>query len=129
MVYGMRRDISGVDKGLGGIFDVFSAGKTAATAATATAQRADAAIQEAQGAIRQGRETLTTVSRIAEGMEAYVRRIQNIPIEELARRFDYKTKIAVEELLTLSGFMKKSLLYLAGLATLSIYLNILTRKQ
>lgn len=128
MVYGMARDVTGVDRGLGGIFDVFSAGKTAATTATATAQRADAAIVEAQGAIRQGREVLTTVGRVAEDMEQYIQRIQHIPIEELARRFDYKTKLAVEELLSLSGFMKKSLLYLAGLATLSIYLNILTKK-
>ena len=111
-----------------GIFDVFSSGKRAAQSAGAAAQRADAALVEAQGAIRQGRQTLTTVSRTAEDLEAYVQRIQNIPIEELARRFDYKTKIAVEELISLSSFMKRSLLYLAGMATLSIYLNILTKK-
>ena len=110
----------------GGLFDFGT--KKAVKSATAASQRADAALQEAQGAIRQGRQTLTTVQRTAEDMEAYIQRIQNIPIEELARRFDYKTKIAIEELLSLSSFMKKSLLYLAGMATLSIYLNILTKK-
>jgi uncharacterized protein YfaQ (DUF2300 family) len=109
-------------------FGLFDTGKKAVKSATQASKRADAALVEAQGAIRQGRQTLTTVHRTAEDMEAYIQRIQNIPIEELARRFDYKTKIAVEELLSLSSFMKKSLLYLAGMATLSIYLNILTKK-
>lgn len=111
-----------------GIFDTLDAGKKAAKSATVATMRADKALKEAQGAIRQGRQTLTTVQRTAEDMEAYIQRIQNIPIEELARRFDYKTKVAIEELLSLSAFMKKSLLYLAGMATLSIYLNILTKK-
>ena len=113
------------EKQLGGLF---SSGKKAAKAATNAAMHADAALDEAQGAIRQGREVLTTVSRTANDMEAYVDRIKNIPIEELARRFDYKTKLAVEELLALSSFMKKALIYLAGMATLSIYLNILSKK-
>lgn len=112
----------------GGLFDAFKKGSRAISAANVAAQRADATLQEAQGAIRQGREVLSTVSRTATDMEAYVRRIQHIPVEELARRFDYKTKLAVEELLSLSSFMKKSLLYLAGMATLSIYLNILTQR-
>jgi len=107
---------------------IFATGKKTLKKAGAAAQRADEALVEAQGAIRQGRQVLTTVQRTAEGMEAYLERIQNIPIEELVRRFDYKTKLAIEELLTLSSFMKKSLLYLAGMATLSIYLNILTKK-
>jgi len=107
---------------------LFSSGKSAAKAAKNAARRADSAIVEAQGAVRQGRTVLTTVSRTAEDMEAYLKRIQHIPIEELVRRFDYKTKLAVEELLSLSSFMKKSLIYLAGMATLSIYLNILTKK-
>jgi hypothetical protein len=111
-----------------GFFDVAKGAKSALKSAGQAGQRADAALQEAQGAIRQGRQVLSTVSRTAEDLEAYVNRIQHIPIEELARRFDYKTKIAVEELLSLSSFMKKSLLYLAGMATLSIYLNILTKK-
>ena len=111
--------------GFGGLF---STGKSALKNVSSASARADAALQEAQGAIRQGRKTLSTVSRTAEDLEAYVNRIQHIPIEELARRFDYKTKISVEELLSLSGFMKKSLLYLSGMATLSIYLNILTKK-
>jgi len=128
MVYGMSRDVTGTNRNLGGIFDTFSAAKGAASAASTTAKKASKAIEEAQGAIRQGRGVLTTVARTAEDMERYIQRIQHIPIEELARRFDYKTKLAVEELLSLSGFMKKSLLYLAGLATLSIYLNILTKK-
>ena len=129
MVYGMSQDVTGF--GTFG-FDITGgaagAAKGAALAAGRTAQRADKAILEAQGAIRQGRNVLTTVARTAEDMERYIQRIQHIPIEELARRFDYKTKLAVEELLSLSGFMKKALLYLAGLATLSIYLNILTKK-
>jgi len=107
---------------------LFSSSKRAAKSASRAAANADQAITEAKGAIRQGREVLTTVSRTAQDMEAYIRRIQHIPVEELARRFDYKTKIAVEELLSLSSFMKKSLLYLGGMATLSIYLNILTKK-
>jgi len=111
------------------MFDgLFSKSKKAVRGVNQAAARADAALKESQGAIRQGREVLTTVARTAEDMEAYIKRIQHIPVEELARRFDYKTKIAVEELLSLSSFMKKSLLYLAGMATLSIYLNILTRK-
>lgn len=107
---------------------LFSSSKKAAKNVNAAAQRADAALVEAQGAIRQGREVLTSVSRTSEDMEAYVERIKHIPIEELARRFDYKTKLAIEELLALSSFMKKALIYLAGMATLSIYLNILTKK-
>jgi hypothetical protein len=110
---------------LGGIF---SRSKSAAKATSKAAKRADSAVVEAQGAIRQGRQTLTTVQRTADDMEAYLERIQNIPVEELVRRFDYKTKIAIEELLSLSSFMKKSMLYLAGMATLSIYLNILTKR-
>jgi hypothetical protein len=107
---------------------LFSSGKRAAKSASQAAKRADKALMEAQGAIRQGRQVITTVARTAHDMEAYLKRIQNIPVEELARRFDYKTKVAIEELLSLSSFMKKSLLYLAGMATLSIYLNILTKK-
>lgn len=122
MAYGRSRNQ------LGGLFDSFKKASRAASAANMAAQRADATLQEAQGAIRQGREVLSTVSRTATDMEAYIKRIQHIPVEELARRFDYKTKLAVEELLSLSGFMKKSLLYLAGMATLSIYLNILTQR-
>jgi len=113
-------------KTLGGLF---SSGKKAAKAATATAQRADAAIIEGQGAIRQSREVLTKAEGTIDDMEAYLSRIRTIPIEELARRFDYKTKIAVEELVSLSSFMKKCLLYLAAMATLSLYLNILTKKR
>ena len=109
-------------------FGIFDTGKKALKSATKASKRADEAMQEAQGAIRQGRQVLTTVQRTAEGMESYLERIQSIPIKELARRFDYKTKIAIEELLSLSSFMKKSLIYLAGMATLSIYLNILTKK-
>lgn len=111
---------------LGGLF---SSGKRAAKAAAATAAHADAAITEAQGAIRQSREILTKTEGTIDDMEAYLSRIRSIPVEELARRFDYKTKIAVEELLSLSSFMKKSLLYLAFMATLSLYLNILTKKR
>ncbi len=114
---------------LGGLLDLVGGGaKGAVQSAGAASKRADAALQEAQGAIRQGRQVLSTVSRTADDLEAYVQRIQHIPIEELARRFDYKTKVAVEELISLSSFMKRSLLYLAGMATLSIYLNILTKK-
>jgi hypothetical protein len=116
-----------------GILDYLTGGagtaaKGAAKQAGAAAQQAQQALVEAQGAIKQGRDVLTTVGRVAEDMESYIKRIQHIPIEELARRFDYKTKLAVEELLSLSSFMKKALLYLAGMATLSIYLNILTKK-
>jgi len=110
---------------LGGLF---SSTKKSVKAVNVAAQRADAAIQEAQGAIHQGREVLTKVEASVDDMDAYIQRIKNIPIEELARRFDYKTKIAVEELVSLSSFMKKSLLYLAAMATLSIYLNLLTKK-
>ena len=108
---------------------LFSSGKKAAKAAAATAQHASAAIAEAQGAIRQSREVLTKAEGTVDDMDAYLARIRNIPVEELARRFDYKTKIAVEELLSLSSFMKKSLLYLAFMATLSLYLNVLTKRR
>jgi hypothetical protein len=108
---------------------LFSSGKRAAKAATKTAQHADAAIVEAQGAIRQSREMLTKASGTIDDMEAYLSRIRTIPVEELARRFDYKTKIAVEELISLSSFMKKSLLYLAAIATLSLYLTVLMKRK
>lgn len=108
---------------------LFSSSKKAVKAATATAQQASAAITEAQGAIRQGREVLTKAEGAIDDMDEYLERIKTIPIEELARRFDYKSKIAVEELISLSSFMKKSLIYLAAMATLSLYLNILTRKK
>jgi hypothetical protein len=107
----------------------FDAGKSAAKAASGTARQANAAIKEAQGATRQARELLTTGSRVGRDMESYMQRIKHIPIEELARRFDYKTKIAVEELVSLSSFMKRALLYLGAMATVSIYLNILTRRS
>lgn len=123
------RDIVSQRSGLGGLFDMFSKASSAASQASVAAQQAQAAIAEGQGAIRQGREILTTVSRITDDAEAYLKRIQNIPIEELARRFDFKTKVAVEELLNLSAFMKKALLYLSGIATLSVYLSILTKKS
>jgi len=110
----------------GGLFDSFS---KASKTATATAQQASTAITEAQGAIRQGREILTKTEGVVDDMEAYLERIRTIPIEELARRFDYKTKIAVEELISLSSFMKKSLIYLAAMATLSLYLSILTKRK
>lgn len=102
--------------------------KSASSAATIAINEATKAINQAQSAITQGREVLSTASRTADDMESYVQRIQGIPIEELARRFDYKTKVAVEELMALSSFMKKSLIYLAGMATLSVYLNILTKQ-
>lgn len=108
---------------------LFSSGKKAIKAGKQAAQHADVAIAEAQGAIRQSREVLTKAEGTIDDMEAYLSRIRTIPIEELARRFDYKTKIAVEELISLSSFMKKSLIYLAGMATLSLYLNILTKKR
>lgn len=62
-------------------------------------------------------------------MQTHVEKIKHIPIEELARRFDYRTKLAMEELLAFSSFMKKSLIYLAGMATLSVYLNIMCKKK
>ena len=68
------------------------------------------------------------INETADDFELYLKRIRHIPIEELARRFDYKTKIAVEELVSLSSFMKRALLYLGAVATISIYLNILTRR-
>lgn len=108
---------------------LFSSGKKAMKSANKAAQHADVAIEEAQGAIRQSREILTKASGTVDDMDSYLTRIRTIPIEELARRFDYKTKIAVEELVSLSSFMKKSLLYLAAMATLSLYLNVLTKKR
>ena len=111
-----------------GVGGAAKAGKQAAYAAQAAANQATVTLKEAQAATRQGREVLSTASRSADDMESYIRRIQGIPIEELARRFDYKTKIAIEEIMSLSSFMKKSLIYLAGMATLSVYLNILTKK-
>lgn len=101
--------------------------KYATQAITQTANDADKAIQNANAAVSQGREVISTVSQTADDMQAYIQRIQGIPIEELAQRFDYKSKVATEELISLSAFMKKSLIYLCGMATLSIYLNILTR--
>jgi hypothetical protein len=115
---------------LGGFLDFGQKkAKAAAASAMVAAQQASQAIQEAQGAVRQGREILTTAQRISEDAESYLKRIQNIPIEELARRFDFKSKVAVEELLSLSAFMKKALLYLCAIATLSVYLSILTKKD
>jgi len=99
----------------------------ASQAITRTANDADKAIKDANAAVNQGREVISTVSRTANDMQAYLQRISGIPVEELARRFDYKSKVATEELISLSSFMKKSLIYLCGMATLSIYLNILTR--
>lgn len=92
------------------------------------AKNADEAITEARGAIAQSKDVLSTVGRTAEDIETYVQRIRHIPIEDLARRFDYKSKVAVEEMLALSSFTKKALVYLAVMATLSIYLNFITKK-
>lgn len=77
----------------------------------------------------QARDVLTTASKVSEDADTYLQRIQSIPVEELARRFDYKSKVAVEELLTLSAFMKKALLYLCGIATLSLYLNVMMKQD
>jgi len=125
-IHGIIHGIIPVMRTLGGLF---SSGKKAAKSATAAAQHVGAALTEAQGAIRQSRAVLTKASGTVDDMDSYLDRIRTIPIEELARRFDYKTKIAVEELISLSSFMKKSLLYLAAMATLSLYLNVLTKKR
>jgi len=113
---------------LGGIFDFGSKASAAAGAVSAAASEAVKTLQQGQQAIQQGREVISTASNTAADMDAYVQRIQNIPIEQLAARFDFKSNIAVEELLSLSAFMKKSLIYLAGMATLSVYLNIITKQ-
>jgi len=60
-------------------------------------------------------------------MESHLSQIKSLPVDDLVRRFDFRTKVAVEELTSLSSFMKKTLLYLAAMATLSIYLNMITK--
>lgn len=62
-------------------------------------------------------------------MESHLSQIKGVPAEDLVRRFDFRTKVALEELASLSSFMKKTLLYLAAMATLSIYLNMVTKKR
>ena len=52
----------------------------------------------------------------------YLTSIKDLPDTEIIRRIDYKTKLVAEELMSLSNFMKKSLLYLCGMAALSWYL-------
>lgn len=112
---------------LGGIFDITSKASQAAGSVQAAALEAIKTLTQGQKALQQGQETLTSVKATADDMDAYIQRIQNIPIEELARRFDYKSMLVTQELMSLSSFMKKSLIYLAGMATLSIYLNVLNK--
>ena len=52
----------------------------------------------------------------------YLTSIKDLPDSEIIRRIDYKTKLVAEELMSLSNFMKKSLMYLCGMAALSWYL-------
>lgn len=110
-----------------GLFDFSSKVGSAASAVSAAAAEAVKTLQQGQAALQQGREVVSSASTTVDDMDAYIQRIQNIPIETLAQRFDYKSMIMTQELVSLSSFMKKSLIYLCGMATLSIYLNMLTK--
>lgn len=58
-------------------------------------------------------------------MKAYIEKISSISSDELIKRLDYKTKVAVDELLSFSSFTKRILLYLVAITTLSAYLTII----
>ena len=49
-------------------------------------------------------------------------------VETLAKDIEYKTQVATNELLDLSYFMKKSLLYIAIIVSLSLYTSIVCKK-
>lgn len=112
---------------LGSIFDLGTKASQAAGAVQAAAVEAIKTLTQGQAAIQQGQEVLSSVATTTNDMDAYIQRIQNIPIETLAQRFDYKSMLVAQELISLSSFMKKSLIYLAGMATLSLYLNIISK--
>ena len=49
-------------------------------------------------------------------------------VEVMAKDIEHKTQIATNELLNLSYFMKKSLLYIAVIVSLSLYTSIVCKK-
>ena len=49
-------------------------------------------------------------------------------VETLAKDIEYKTQAATNELLDLSYFIKKSLLYIAIIVSLSLYTSIVCKK-
>ena len=50
-------------------------------------------------------------------------------VESIAKDVEYKTQVATNELLDLSYFMKKSLLYIAIIVSLSLYTSIVCKKS
>ena len=68
---------------------------------------------------------LGTESQIVDSaMQAHVEKVASVSTDELVKRLDYKTKIAVDELLSFSSFTKRVLLYLIAITSLSAYLTI-----
>ena len=49
-------------------------------------------------------------------------------VESMAKSIEHKTQEATNELLDLSYFMKKSLLYIAIIVSLSLYTSIVCKK-
>lgn len=62
------------------------------------------------------------------GFEAHLSATKDVPVDQVVRKLDYKTKIAMDELFSLSSFMKRCLIYLAVMASLSVYLHLARRK-
>lgn len=58
-------------------------------------------------------------------MDSHVEKLNNISTDELIRKLDYKTKVAIDELLSFSSFTKRILLYLVAITALSTYLTII----
>ncbi len=50
-------------------------------------------------------------------------------VESMAKDIEHKTQVATDELLNLSYFMKKSLLYIAIIVSLSLYTSIVCKKS
>ena len=63
----------------------------------------------------------------ASAEEEHVDKISSVSDQEIIKRLDFKTKVALEELLSLSSFTKKTLLYLLAITTLSVYMVMVKR--
>lgn len=61
--------------------------------------------------------------------QEHVDKISNLNDQEIIKRLDFKTKIALEELLSLSSFTRKTLLYLLAITTLSVYMVVVKRSN
>lgn len=85
------------------------------------------AANEARTALQQSEELISNVSRTTEDMSIYVKRIQGLPIEDLIRRFDYRSNVVTEQLVEISTFMKRTVIISAVILLLAGYIYFVSK--